>query len=218
MSISFKQFLTEAGEPEVSLTIHFAPGESKFKILTTEKDERRDELEAAISQLGFKVDVNYFGADAIELSVLMLKEEFYTDPVKIQAFINEIKQYCELHFGSSKRPIINDESSWSILKFTTLPSKLVVWDYIEVAPHITKSISLSGIYKVLQPKETLLIAHLHAIDDSILGLFKFDKEIDIYLNGNSTWSTIVRKYLKTRDIAKCQTELMKNGLKQYAKL
>lgn len=217
MSITFKQFLNEAIVPEVSLNIHFSPGVSKFKIPASEKQELHSKFESFLHQLNFEFDVNYFNSDAIEFVLINLSEDLYADSSKIQSTYNKLKKHCQ-SFLTNTKTHIDDETSWAILKFTALPTKLIDWNYVEIAPHITKPISLAGVHKIIQPKESLIVANLRAVNESVLGLLKIDKDTDIYLNGTSEWSRIVRKYLTDRDIAKCQTELLKNGLKQYAKL
>lgn len=89
--------------------------------------------------------------------------------------------------------------------------------------------SLSGLDKFIGPRVQMITIQDGAnLRKNVLSLFKmphvktFSIERGVFVRTDTPfdgWSTIVMKHLKgDRNIAACQTELLKNGFKNYAKI
>lgn len=117
-----------------------------------------------------------------------------------------------------------------VLNCYGIPDTLVDYQIVNIKLASTNT-NLTNIEKVVgKSVEILYIEHCQYLKERVLSLFKLTRVDELYLTNTvfdpeyhssnlTPWQKIVQTHFNTgRNIAACQTELMKNGFKEYAKL
>jgi hypothetical protein len=211
---SFKQFLQEEMKPSVVLFL-----ELSINLALSENASKWEKMIKTLLTPKFKVQKVTLTGQNNSVVVLLDESNKHFTSAEVYKIAKEVKE--ELIYDASigsKFP----EAPLSEIKLivkNTLPKNVTLeFNTILLNFHEATNVSLLGIHDQLKT-DNVHIIDVSSVTSGGLGLMKF-KKLTINTSGKQpSWVTIIENCHKEgKSIAVCQTELMKNGFKEYAKL